>query len=270
MASERVEGCRAEPGTATALRHGPVVALASRIQQLLLPRTAPVCRWGCIGVMNRMAKALGGDYFDFIPMADGREVVLIGDVTGHDIQSSVVMSLVYGFLHHCALTADTPLGMVSQLNRFLIRFADRGVELDHHFSSTLFLGIIDPASLRMEYVNAGHVPPLVQRGSSQYRLSPTAPPVGFFAETEMAPGSFRFERGDRLLLYTDGILDASNGAGEVFGAGRLEAFLAATGGSYIRFMDELAAALRAFGANDPPDDDCSAIVIDFWETGPGG
>ncbi|QVW34188.1 serine/threonine-protein phosphatase [Geobacter sulfurreducens] len=240
---------------------GNGVALASRIQQLLLPKTPPVCSWGCIGVMNRMATALGGDYFDFISMPDGREVVFIGDVTGHDIQSSVVMSLVYGFLHHCALTVDDPLTMVSQLNRFLVRFADHGTELDHHFSSTLFLGIIDPASLRLEYVNAGHVPPLVLRRNSLHRLASTSPPVGFFAEAEVATGCFGLERGDRLLLYTDGILDASNGT-ETFGAERLDAFLTATGGSYTRFMDELAAALRNFGAGDPPDDDCSAIVVD--------
>lgn len=247
---------------------GTGVALASRIQQLLLPRTPPVCRWGCIGVMNQMATDLGGDYFDFIPMPDGREVVFIGDVTGHDIQSSVVMSLVYGFLHHCALTSDDPLTMVSQLNRFLVRFADRGVELDHHFSSTLFLGIIDPVSLRMEYVNAGHVPPLVLRGETLHRLLPTASPVGFFAEPEMATGFFRFKKGDRLLLYTDGILDTSNGV-EVFGSERLDTFLAAAGASHRGFMDELSATLRDFGASDPPEDDCSAIVIDFCASGPG-
>ncbi|HMN02748.1 MAG TPA: PP2C family protein-serine/threonine phosphatase [Geobacter anodireducens] len=264
MVTEKGGGCMPEQAHPA----GDGVAVASRIQQLLLPKTPPACRWGCIGVMNRMATALGGDYFDFISMPDGREMVFIGDVTGHDIQSSVVMSLVYGFLHHCALTVDNPLSMVSQLNRFLVRFADHGVELDHHFSSTLFLGIIDPASLRMEYVNAGHVPPRVLRRNSLHRLASTSPPVGFFAEAEVTTGFFGFEREDRLLLYTDGILDASNGT-ETFGAERLDAFLKTTAGSYIWFMDELAAALRDFGAGDPPDDDCSAIVIDIREPGTG-
>ena len=67
--------------------------LAGQVQRLLFPKSSPICDWNCIGVKNRMARSLGGDYFDFITMPDNCQIVFIGDVTGHGLHASVVMSL---------------------------------------------------------------------------------------------------------------------------------------------------------------------------------
>lgn len=75
------------------------IDLASEVQQLLFPKGSPHCDWCCIGTKNRMARGLGGDYFDFIALPDGCLVVFLGDVTGHGLQASVVMALLYGFIH---------------------------------------------------------------------------------------------------------------------------------------------------------------------------
>ena len=85
------------------------VDLASSVQQLLFPKSSPVCSWCCIGVKNRMANGLGGDYFDFITMPDDCQTLLVGDVTGHGLSASVVMSLIYGFIHRAALESCSPL-----------------------------------------------------------------------------------------------------------------------------------------------------------------
>lgn len=238
--------------------------LARQVQQLLLPKSSPSCTWCCIGVRNRMAEGLGGDYFDFITMPDQCQSLFIGDVTGHGLYASVVMSLVYGFIHRAALGACDPLDLVQQVNRFLVSFARRSETIDQYFSSTLFYGIIDPANLHMIYVNAGHVPVLVNRRGTVFELTTTGRPVGFFEESDASLASIRFEQGDRLLFYTDGIVEARNAAGELFGIDRLKELLAmSSDADHQEFLDRLFNALNAFGAADPPKDDCTAIVLDI-------
>lgn len=239
------------------------VDLASEVQQLLFPKSSPVCSWCCIGVKNRMARGLGGDYFEFITLPDECQVVFVGDVTGHGLHASVVMSLLYGFIHEAAAKGCEPRETVAQANGFLRSFAKRSEELDHYFSTTLFFSIIDPATLEMHYVNAGHVAPLVRRGDRIHCLETTASPLGFFDGPELEMRSFRFERGDRLLLYTDGLTEAFNDRGQVFGRERLEEVLLSHQGDHLEFLEALFQSLRAFGASEPPEDDCTAIVIDL-------
>jgi len=239
------------------------INLASHVQQLLFPKSSPLCDWSCIGVKNLMARGLGGDYFDFIPMPDGCQSFFIGDVTGHGLHASVVMALLYGYIHRSAQTSCAPADLVREINAFLLSFARRSRELDHYFSSTLFCASINPNSLRMDYVNAGHPAPLVRRGDEILALAATSPPVGFFPAPEIHSSSFQFQREDRLLLYTDGITEAWNEKGEVFCSARLERVLREKDGDHLAFLDQLFSVLGEFGADDSPADDCTAIVIDF-------
>jgi len=243
---------------------GPELDLAEKIQQLLLPKSSPTCTWCCIGVKNRMAAGLGGDYFDFITMPDECQSLFLGDVTGHGLHASVVMSLIYGFIHRAAMGACNPLELVQQLNTFLIDFSRRSQTIDHYFSSTLFYSIINRETLNMHYVNAGQVPGLVLRDGSVTELPSTGPPIGFFETPEMLLQTFSLAKNDRLLLHTDGIIEATNAAGEMFGLERLKKLLQSTSGAdYQEFLALLFEAHHAFGAADLPEDDCSAIVIDF-------
>ncbi|HEY4744963.1 MAG TPA: PP2C family protein-serine/threonine phosphatase [Desulfuromonadaceae bacterium] len=250
------------------------IELARQVERLLFPRSSPVCTWCCIGVKNRMAGILGGDYFDFITMPDGCQTLFLGDVTGHGLHASVVMSLLYGFIHHATLGSCDPLRLVDEVNTFLLRFARRAQGLDQFFSSTLFFGIIDPQTLTMRYVNAGQVPGLVLRNGQVMELATTAWPLGYFDSPQIGSAIFRFEPGDRLLLYTDGITEAPNGAGERFGTERLKTLLVEDGADHMEFLERLFAALHRFGTSDPPEDDCTAIVADirggFIPNGTGG
>ncbi|HEX9079635.1 MAG TPA: PP2C family protein-serine/threonine phosphatase [Desulfuromonadaceae bacterium] len=240
------------------------VELARQVERLLFPRSSPACTWCCIGVKNRMAGVLGGDYFDFITMPDGCQTIFIGDVTGHGLHASVVMSLLYGFIHHATLGSCDPRHLVKEVNAFLFRFARRTRQVDQYFSSTLFFGTIDPATLIMRYVNAGQAPGLVLRGGEMTgELATTASPLGYFETPEIGLGTFRFQRGDRLLLHTDGISETANAAGELFGTERLKRLLITDGADHREFLERLFAELRRFGISDPPDDDCTAIVVDF-------
>lgn len=239
------------------------IDLASEVQQLLFPKNSPACDWCCLGVKNRMAIGLGGDYFDFLTAPNGCQVIFLGDVTGHGLTASVVMSLIYGYLHHATVRQCSPLETVSMVNEFLRSFAERSDRFDYLFSSSLFFSIIEPTTLNMRYVNAGHVAPMVRRGERIFHLSATGVPLGFFDEPEMAMGTFRFEKGDRLLLTTDGITEASNDDGEFFGNHRLEQVLKTFAGDHLEFLDEIYRAVADFGVAENLKDDCTAIVADF-------
>jgi phosphoserine phosphatase RsbU/P len=243
---------------------GPEYELAERVQQLLLPKSSPYCTWCCIGIKNRMAAGLGGDYFDFIKMPDECQSLFIGDVTGHGLHASVVMSLIYGFIHRAAMGACDPLELVQQVNGFLIDFARRSSTIDQYFSSSLFYGIISPETLNMHYVNAGQVPALVLRDGVVTELPSTGPPVGFFETPEMHLQTFSLAKNDRLLLYTDGIIEAANPQGELFGLDRLKEFLLnSAGADYQEFLELLFKAHLDYSGAGMPKDDCSAIIIDF-------
>lgn len=239
------------------------IDLASEVQQLLFPKGSPRCSWCCIDIKNRMARGLGGDYFDFIPLADGCQVVFMGDVTGHGLQASVVMALLYGFIHRGTAENCDPLQMASRVNDFLFSFARRSRRLDHFFSTTLFYGVIDPITLEMRYVNNGQATPLVQSGRKIIRLDTTGQPLGYFEQPEITLTRFRFQPGDRFLLYTDGLPESFNSRGQAFGIEGLERMLRHHRGAHHEFLDQLFQALASFGAPDPPRDDCTAISIHF-------
>lgn len=237
--------------------------LAREVERLLFPKSSPVCTWNCIGVKNRTAGVLGGDYFDSITLPDGRLALIVGDVTGHGLHASVVMSMLYGFIHHAAFDQIEPKELAAQVNAFLSHFAERSRTFDLYFSTTLFMGIIDPTALELDYINAGHVPPLIRRADGIIELPPTTNPLGYFRTLDIPPASFRLEAGDRLLLYTDGIIEAVNPAGDRFGLERLKEVLARSGSDHLEFLERVFASLRTFGAVDPPEDDCTLLVVDI-------
>lgn len=237
--------------------------LAGNVQQLLLPKGSPVCGWFCMGVKNRMATEIGGDYFDFIEMPDGCQSIFVGDITGHGPHASIVMALLYGYIHRLSEEECNPRKTVYRINRFLQSFARRSDEYDHYFSSTLFYSVISPETLSMHYVNAGHVAPLVRRGDSIVQLGSTTAPVGFFENPEIEVASYQFEKGDRMLLYTDGLLELQSPGGEFFGQARLETFLKDDQNDHLCFLNNLFSELDNFGTDAPRTDDCTAIVIDF-------
>jgi sigma-B regulation protein RsbU (phosphoserine phosphatase) len=239
------------------------VKLAGQVQKLLLPKTSPTCGWCSMSAKNRMANVLGGDFYDIIGLDDGCQVIFVGDVTGHGLHASIVMSLVYGFIHRAVLDVYDPLEVISELNTFLRTFARRSEVIDHYFSTTLFFGVIDPRSFAMTYVNAGHPAGLVLRDGNLLRLSPTGHPVGFFDLPEFRMSHFQFAEHDRLLLYTDGLIDSSNLAGEMFGQARLDAAFRRLDDDHMVFLERLFAEVSDFQAGHASFDDCTAIVVDI-------
>jgi serine phosphatase RsbU (regulator of sigma subunit) len=247
--------------------HSPAeMTLAGEVQRLLFPKSSPLCSWCCMGVKNHMASAIGGDFFDFIELEDGCQAVFVGDVTGHGLHASVVMALVYGYLHRAMEERCDPLETVDKLNHFLRSFANRSERLDHFFSATLFFGVIDPRTLHMKYVNAGHPDGLVRRDGELLPLAVTGHPIGYFDHPELTMESFQLQPGDRMTLFTDGLIDGLDRAGEVFGAARLKTVIQRAESDHIEFMDELFDEVYSHLDGQAPLDDCTAIVIDMHGT----
>ncbi len=242
------------------------VELAGEVQKLLMPKGSPLCNWCCMAAKNRMADVLGGDFYDFIELDSGCQVLFVGDVTGHGLHASVVMSLVYGFIHRAAQEECSPHDVVADLNVFLRKFAQRSDRLDHFFSATLFFSVIDPRTMTMHYINAGHPAGLVRRKGDLIRLPATSHPVGYFEQAEFQVETFQLEAHDRLLLYTDGLVDSSDPQGEMFGTERLAEAFRRLNGDHMVFLERLFTEIRDYMAGQPPFDDCTAILIDFHGT----
>lgn len=237
--------------------------LAGKVQRLLLPKDAPSCSWCCIAAKSRMANVLGGDFYDFIEQDDGCQIIFLGDVTGHGLHASVVMSLVYGFIHRAVHEGCNPQQVVEDLNSFLRMFARRSELLDYFFSATLFFGVIDPKSMTMHYINAGHPAGMVRRADQLFRLPANSHPLGYFEGAEFRVETFAFETGDRMFLYTDGLIDSLNPQGEMFGVERLDEAFRRLDGDHVLFLDKLFSEIDQFLTGQPHLDDCTAIVIDF-------
>ena len=239
------------------------LGLATQVQKILFPKASPVCEWGNIGLKNRMTQGVGGDYFDFLTMSDACQVIFLGDVTGHGLHASLIMAILYGYIHR-AFSAPCPCrDIVCQINDFLLSFSKRSKDFDQFFSATLFYGIINPKTQKMAFVNAGHPAPLIRRGDTLFTLPATSPPLGFFDNPEITMERIELKKEDRLLLYTDGITEATNQDGEPFGQERLEQILRHPDYNHLEFLDNLFDALKKFTVKDPPSDDCTAIVVDF-------
>jgi sigma-B regulation protein RsbU (phosphoserine phosphatase) len=194
--------------------------LAQSVQRSLLPQEVPEIPGLEVAAFSRPAQIVGGDYFDFFRWEDGTHGLAIADVAGHGISASLHMASIQTLLRTLVPASPSPLPVVQELQRLLLH--------NVHFSTfvTLFLAALDPATGRLTYCNAGHPPPLILhpegdvRGSIRW-LEPTGAAVALIEGLEFEAASTLMQPGDLLLLYTDGLTEAMNPNGELFGRERL-------------------------------------------------
>lgn len=193
------------------------------VQRALLPQAVPDIAGLELAAFSRPAQIVGGDYFDFFQYRDGALGVAIADVAGHGISASLLMASVQTALRTVAPLSDGPAEIVGHLNRFFCR--------NVHFTTfvTLFVSRFETGSRALTYVNAGHNPPLVARGKPNGEthswIRPTAAAIGLIDEARYQGHELALFPGDVLMLYTDGVTEAANAAGEEFGGARLMDFV---------------------------------------------
>ena len=232
------------------------VVVASEAQARLLPQALPAGSLIVTGVC-RPARGVGGDYYDFLPIADGRLGLVVGDVSGKGLYAGLLMAGLQGRLQTLVQQyGDDLADMMTELNRMIYASTDG----DKY--ATLFYGAYDDATHSLRYVNAGHNPPLLVRGDdAAERLGATGTAIGLMPDAPFAHASADLGHGDTLVLFTDGVTEAMNGNAEEFGDERLVRLVTdhrtlAPSELETLIMDEV----DAFSGNTPQHDDMTLVV----------
>jgi sigma-B regulation protein RsbU (phosphoserine phosphatase) len=198
--------------------------IARNIQESLLPRESPEIPGHALGGCAIPSQAVGGDYFDFVEMSDGRWAIIVADVSGHGIPAGLVMAgfragIRAGLRHH-----DEPRDVLTEANRTLCQ------ELAPDYFVTAFLGVYSPDSGKLVYSSAGHEPGLLVRSDGVEHLTEGGLLLGVFCDAEYRQAMAHLGRGDRLVLYTDGLSDGGDPWGDSLGASGV-----------VRLLDEVTA-----------------------------
>jgi serine phosphatase RsbU (regulator of sigma subunit) len=196
------------------------LAQASEIQSMLLPTEAPVYPGYDLAGHNLPCRTVGGDYFDFVPYADGRVALAVGDVSGKGLPAALLMSSLQARVQMLRETGPDPAFAVTVLNRNLAERCPAGKFI------TFFYALLDPATGSLTYSNAGHNYPLLLRADgSVEKLSGGGMVLGLFPTLRYELRETNLGPGDMLALYSDGVTESLSPLGEEFGEDGLAEFL---------------------------------------------
>ncbi|MBY0504116.1 MAG: SpoIIE family protein phosphatase [Bryobacteraceae bacterium] len=226
---------------------------AAELQRKLLPGAAPLLDGYLLEGYNLPCRTVGGDYYDFVPYSDGRLAILVGDVSGKGMPAALLMSSLQTAVHLLAEDSPEPLVMVNRLNRLLC-----AKKLGNRFV-TFFFGVLDPSTGVLEYVNAGHNPPLLLRADgSLEELAATGMILGILTIASYASAATQLGTGDRLVLFSDGITEAAPPADldNEFGEARLSDLAR----SRVT-MEEISGQVLTWCAGETTDD-LTLVIVD--------
>lgn len=232
--------------------------MARGVQTGLLPQRVPAIAGWQFAARWHPAREVSGDFYDFITLNDGSLCMAVADVSDKGMPAALFMSLSRSILRACVTTAATLAAAVQRAN--LLLHADSA---DYMFV-TLFVCALDPLTGAMMYVNAGHNPPLLFCSTdAQWReLKSSGMALGVFEAAPFKLHTTQLDTGDALVIYTDGVTDAQNIAGEMFGRERLMAVLRnAQGEDAAGIANALEHALEDFIAGGDPFDDMTYVVV---------
>jgi sigma-B regulation protein RsbU (phosphoserine phosphatase) len=233
------------------------VGLAAKIQQDLLPRSNPGLHGYDIFARTIAAQSIGGDYFDFIPMSDGRMAVCLGDVSGKGLPASLLMANLQATLRGQTLVAQHPSECLLRSNKLL--FESTSPEK----FATLFYGIIDTTHQSINYSNAGHDWPfLIGRDNSIRRFKTGGLMLGLIEQAAYEDEEVPIQVGDVLVVQSDGVSEAMNGNLEQFGEERLQSLiLKHVNDTAEEIIDAVIKEVRQHAGAHPQSDDITMMVI---------
>lgn len=224
---------------------------ARTIQQALLPKSSPYIPGFAISGLSVPARAVGGDWYDFIPFPDGRWGIVLADVSGKGTAAALLMSATRGMFRSLAEACCTPAEVLTKLNQLMVNDFPAGKFV------TLVYAVLDPTSRAVVFANAGHLRPLlIDDGREDFleveRGLPLGLQCGDYSETEI-----QLSKGSRLIFYSDGITEAVNSDEEEFGLCRLAEHAVKTDASAVTLVDEV----RTFANGNGVRDDASVVFL---------
>jgi serine phosphatase RsbU (regulator of sigma subunit) len=209
--------------------------IGRQIQTGFFPEKLPDVEGWELSAFFRPARQVSGDFYDAFPLADGRLCgFVVADVCDKGVGAALFMALTRSLLRAFAMENMISTGPENhQLGQTLtqtIRFTNDYIAETHgraNMFATLFIGVLDPGSGSLTYINCGHEPPIVKSESDRpIFLKPTGPALGMFPAVEFEAQQIQLRRGSTLLAFTDGLTDAQNGLGNQFSKERVVACLA--------------------------------------------
>lgn len=201
--------------------------IAAQVQAAMLPKQLPRRRDVEMAVLTQPARVVGGDFFDVAELPDGRVAIVLGDASGKGLPAALFATQCLSMLRAQVLGAGMtrPVEVLNRANRLLLSTC-RTEDL----FATLFFGIYDPAERALTFGSAGHLPHLTAKpGAAAPETRAGALPLGILEEFDAEEITVTLSPGETLLLYTDGVTDAANGQGEMFGIERVLACLSEEG-----------------------------------------
>lgn len=245
---------------AESVRVSQELAIGRRIQLALLPRRFPDVPGWAFAAAYEPAREVGGDLYDVFPLRGrtDRIGILIADVTGKGIPAALLMADVRALLHAAADNADGPADALGRVNRILVR--ERATSL----FVTAALMVIDTTTGRIAYAAAGHDPALIARCQGGVpRLDASGPILGAFEDATFEERAATLERGDCLVLYTDGVTEARSESRHFFGEDRLlRVVSSACGWTADAIARTVIDDVASFRGTAEPFDDLTLLVVE--------
>lgn len=231
---------------------------ARRIQDHLLPADGPLPGLD-IGVFHRAADDVAGDYYDLFPMPDGTTILCVADVVGHGVPAAMIAAMLKVLLAEAAAAHDDPGEMLGWVNR---RFT--AVTLPEDFA-TVFLARWNPATGRLWYASAGHEPALfVPAGTPTVTLGSTGTLLGIDANSTWETGEVSVQDCDMLACWTDGLSEAWDAAGRMFGSEQVASLVEENRRAAPKeIVERVQTAVLSHASGGIVTDDCTLLVIRF-------
>jgi len=243
----------------TALRRQSLerdLELAHKVQRGLLPAAPPRMSDYHFFDFYESANQVGGDYYDYVDLPDNRLAVVLADVSGKGVSAALLMAKLSGEVRYCLASEPTP---AAALNRINTAFSRAG--WDDRFV-TFILAVLDRSRHQVTIVNAGHMPPLLRHGGGQVESvgdDEAGLPLGIDADFEYQQCSRQLAVGDSLTMFTDGISEAMNVSGELYGLERLREQVATRGASVAGVGRQILDDVRRFVGGQPQSDDMCLV-----------
>ena len=231
--------------------------VARRIQHSLMPRELPQEGWFVVCGSSESSHQVGGDYYDVVAIGPETWSLVVADVSGKGVSSALLASFLQGAFLSASSTTDIP-EVLSRINTFL------SARSEHGKYATMFYSKLDSAG-HLTYANAGHCAPLlVSKTGEIEKLEATSMPVGLVAGAPFVLAHRDLAPGDRIVLYTDGVTEAQNEAGDFFGRKRLrEAVQSAGGADCAELHATIQSAILDFTAGAEQADDLTLVVVEY-------
>jgi predicted ester cyclase len=233
--------------------------VARSIQQASLPKEVPSLEGWQITPYYQPAREVGGDFYDFFELEDGRVGVVVGDATGKGVPAALVVTATYSMLRAVAqaLGSFSPGEVLAQVNETLL------ARIPSNMFVTCFYAILDPKSASLSYANAGHdLPYLRRRGGDAEELRARGMPLGLMSRMSYEEGEASLREEDSVLFYSDGLVEAHDPKGEMFGFPRLRALVAEDSEEERPLVDFLMEELYSFvGEGWEQEDDITLLTL---------